>query len=122
MKTLLDILSRVPTGLWQALQSAWNVFGLVMKGRRLEAELAQAKLREQTARAGAHAAKNWGARTIHEKQANQAAAEARELEVETRKIQSGGQDEINRLQGLPGHEVHKEYLELARQAKERAQK
>jgi hypothetical protein len=121
LKTLFDIiLSRIPSALVGAIMAGVGVLILVLRGRRLEAELAQAKLREQTAKSKIHAAESWGKRAVYEKQADIAAAEVRELEKETERIQTNGEAEMNRIRNLPGHEVHRAYVDLARRAKDRA--
>jgi len=120
MKTLLDIFARLGPGIIQALKAAWDVLGLVLRGRPVEAELAQAKLREQVAKTKVLAAEDWRDKALHERAANIAAAEARELEAAAEEIRTAGKDEIARLKNLPASEVHKEYLKLAERAKEKA--
>lgn len=122
MKTFLDILSRLGPGVIQALKAAWDVLSLVLKGRRVEAELAQAKLREQVAKTKLISAENFREKVTHQRNADIAAAEARELEAAAEEIRAAGKDEIARIKSLPGHKVHREYLELAKRAKEKAQR
>lgn len=120
IKTIWSYLQRVPVALWTALAAALGILFLVLRGRHLEAELAAAKLREQSARASAHAAESQGKREVYEQQANQAAAEVKELEKAATEVQATNQIERKRVENLSGAELDREYAELAKRAKERA--
>jgi hypothetical protein len=122
MKSFLDILQRIPAAFWAALAAGIAILLLVLRGRRLEAELAQAKVREHSAKAKAKTAEAWGKRAILEQQADLAAAEAEEIEKEVQEIESKGEVERKRLLEMPSNEVHKEYQDLAERAKARARK
>lgn len=122
MKTFLDIVSRIPAALWAAVAAGLAILLLVLRGRRLEAELAQAKVREHSAKAKAATAEAWGKRAILERQADLAAAEAEEMEKEVAQIENKGSEERKRLLKLPAHEVHQEYVDMAERAKYRARK
>lgn len=120
LKTAWDWAKRVPLALWAAFFAGVTIMLLYLRGRRLEADLADAKIRENANKAWALASKHQGAREVHEAAAARAAAEAEELEKERRVIEERGKHERERIASLPGHEVHKEYVELARRARERA--
>jgi hypothetical protein len=120
LATAWDWAKRVPTALWAAVFAAATILLLYLRGRRLEGELAKSKLKEQASKAYALTAKHEGAREVHEKAAELAAAESKELEKERLVIAERGEHERERIKSLPGHEVHKEYVELARRARERA--
>lgn len=122
MKTFLDILGRIPAAFWAAAAAAIAILLLILRGRRLEAEVASAKIREHSAKAKAVTAEAWGKRAIFERQADIAAAEAEEIEKEIKQIEGKGSEERKRLLKLPGHEVHQEYLDIAARAKYRAKK
>jgi len=115
-----DRLTRVPPAILGAAAAGIAILLLILRGRRLEAELAQAKVREQAAKSRFLAARNWGERAVYERDANQAAAEAKELEDEAKRVEDAGMEELSRIRKLPAHKIHKEYMELARRAKERA--
>lgn len=113
-------LKRVPTAVWAAGAAALAILVLLLRGRRLEAELAQAKLREQKERAKAQAAKHVGRAEVHSEAADQAAAEAAELEAELLNIERRGEQEKERIRELPPAELDREYKEHVRRARERA--
>lgn len=118
--TAWDYLQRVPPAAWGALVVGMAFLILILRGRRVEAELARAKLREQIAKSKLVAAENWRDKAVHEKAADIAAAEARELEAAAEEIRAVGKDELARIKSLPTHEVHREYIEIAKQAKKKA--
>lgn len=120
LKTAWDWAKRVPVALWAALFAAGTILVLYLRGRRLEGELAKTTVEVMRHKAQVVSAKHAGARYVHEQAALQAAHEAAELEKERRAIEERGEQEYERIQTLPGHEVHKEYVELARKARERA--
>ena len=122
MKTFLDILGRIPAALWAALAAGIAILFLILRGRRLEAELAQAKVREHSAKAKAATSEAWGKRAILERQADLAKAEAEELEKEVKQIEGQGEEERKRLLKMSGHEVHQTYLDMAARARYRAKK
>ncbi len=117
---LWDRLGRVPAAVWAGLAVAVSIGLLVLRGRRLEAELAQAKVREHSARAKAVTAKAQGRREVHEEAADLAAAEAVELEAEAVRVEVAGSHERERILELSSTERNQEYIELARRARERA--
>jgi len=119
MKKFWNMLKRVPAAVYAALAVGVAILLLYLRGRHLEAELAKTRVREEASRAKAHAAEQWGKRAIYEKMADQAAAEAHELEKEARRIQAEDQAERKRLDGLSDDQIQKEYLELAERAKRR---
>lgn len=110
------------SSIWEALQTAFDFLSMRLRGRHLEAELAKAKLREQTERSKVHSARNYGARVVYEENASRAAAEAKELEAEAELLEHDGATERKRIEGLKGKDIHKEYLRLVERAKERASK
>jgi len=120
LKNLWDYLKRVPPAVWGGVAVGLAFLVLILRGRRLEAELAQAKLREQVAKAKVITAKNLAEKTIHTKRADVAAAEAKELEAVAEEVRANGLEEKARIKNLPTHEVHKEYIKLAERAKEKA--
>jgi hypothetical protein len=120
VKSLWNKIKRIPAAVAAAVAAGVAILLLYLRGRRLEAELARSRVREEAARAKAHAAEQWGKRAIYEKKADQAAAEARELEKEARRIQEEDLAARKRLDGLTNEEIQKEYEELAERAKRRA--
>lgn len=121
MKSFWNKLKRIPKAVVAALAAGVAIFLLYLRGRRLEAELARSRVREEAARAKAHASEQWGKRAVYEKQAELAAAEARELEIEARRIQDEDLAERKRLDGLTDDQIQKEYEKLAERAKRRVQ-
>jgi len=120
IKTIWSYLQRVPAALWVALATALGILLLILRGRHLEAELAAAKLREQSALASAHAATSQGKREVYELKAGQAAAEVKELEQIATAVQATNREKIKKINGLSDAELDREYAELAKRAKERA--
>ena len=120
IKTIWSYLQRVPAALWVALATALGILLLILRGRHLEAELAAAKLREQSALASAHAAQSQGKREVYELKAGQAAAEVKELEQIATAVQATNREKIKKINGLSDAELDREYAELAKRAKERA--
>jgi hypothetical protein len=116
----LNRLLNIPASIWEALKVAFDFLSTRLRGRHLEAELAKAKVREQTEKSKVHSARNWGARVVYEENAARAAAEAKELEAEAALLEHDGAAERKRIEELKGPEIHKEYLRLVERAKERA--
>jgi predicted RNase H-like nuclease (RuvC/YqgF family) len=120
MRKVWDYLKRVPAAVYAALGTALAIALLVLRGRRLEAELAKSKVREQAEKAKAVTAKHEGRREVHVERAEVARKEAEELQAEVERIEAEGSEDKARIDRLEGTELHEEYLALARRAKERA--
>ena len=120
MKRILDWLKRVPAAVYAALGAAVAIAVLILRGRRLEAELARSRVKEQAEKAKALTAKHEGRREVHVERAEVARKEAEELQAEVERIEIEGAEEKARIDKLGDKELHEEYLALARRAKERA--
>jgi len=118
----MNRLLNIPAAIWEALQAAFDFLSMRLRGRHLEAELAKAKVREQTEKSKVHAARNYGARVVYEEHANRAAAEAKELEAEAALLEHDGDKERKRIESLSSAEINREYFKLVKRAKDRANK
>ena len=67
-------LTRVPGAVWVALAGALTLLSLVLRNRRLEADLSLARAEEGIARAKAATAKHTGAAEVHLARADELAA------------------------------------------------
>ncbi len=105
-------LKRVPVGLWAALGVALALLGLYLRGRRLDAELAKAKLERTVADSRATTAKDQGRAEVYQERVRAAdrriegIRSARDLAV------MAGAAEEKRLAALKPDRVHEEYLKL----------
>jgi hypothetical protein len=115
-------LRRMPVAVWAALGAAVAIASLVLRGRRLEAELVRSRVREQAEKAKAITAKQVGRREVHEERAEVARKEAEELQAEVVRIETKGTKERARIDALHPDALEDEYLALARRAKERARR
>lgn len=113
MKALWTRLAAVPTALWLALAAAVSIVVLVLRGRRLEAELGAAKLSLESAKA--HATLNVGklAATRHMQVALRHASRISELEEARKVLHLAGEKEGARLAALPADKIFEEYDALA---------
>jgi hypothetical protein len=107
----------VPAGLWAALAVAGSLFALYLKGRRLEAELAKAKLQTETAKAAAVGARAQGRAETHLKRADEHAAKAALIEIQLEEIRAVGASDQKKLNAMPPSAVTAEYLKRLREKK-----
>lgn len=107
----------VPLGIWAALAAAGALLWMYLRGRRLEAEIARAKLREDAARAAAESAKSEGRAQTHLEKADEHASRADLLEKRRKTIQKADKKERKRLSALHPDEVTAEFLKLAKRKK-----
>lgn len=110
-------LKAVPIGLWAALGAALALFVMYLRGRRLEAELAAAKLKSHAADAAAKSASSEGRAQVHLEVANKHNARVEELQDKYLALLSVGKETEKHIAALPPDEVTNEYLQLAAQAK-----
>ena len=110
-------LKHVPVGLWAALGVAVTVLGMYLRGRRLEAALAQEQLKSAAAHAASLSAKSEGKATVHLENAAAHEAKAEKLQQDVVRVQSMGKTEQKQLAALPPSAVEAEYLKLAQRKK-----
>lgn len=120
--TLWRFVGRVPLGLWAALGVALGVLGLYLRGRRLEGEIAKAKVALETERAKAALAQKRVSAAAHHTKALRHVERVSKLESARDLVRTAAREEQHRLSGMSPSEVHKAYLELAaRKRRERPQ-
>jgi hypothetical protein len=105
-------LKRIPLGVWAALGVALALLDLYLRGRRLEAELAQAKLHQVVAQAKAGIAKDEGRAEVHLERARQAERRIEEVETARALASTIGAADEKRLSAMGPSEVHAEYMKL----------
>jgi predicted Zn-dependent peptidase len=103
-------LRAVPAGIWAALGVALTILGLYMRGKRLQGELAQARVAEDAAKAAFVGAKDLGKAMVHIDAAEQHAAKAEAIQKMIDTIEKSGVDEQKRLHALPASKIPREYL------------
>jgi hypothetical protein len=111
---VLEVLKRLPLALWGALATGLGVAWLYLKGRRLEAELAKAKVKLEQARATASARRHQANAAHHFNKSLTAADRVTKLEETRKQIARVSLEEQAALSKLPPDKVHKAYLELAK--------
>jgi hypothetical protein len=97
-------------GFGAAVQAAFLLLGLYLSGKRLEAELAQARLRIEIERAAA----STGRIEMHLERAGVHAAKAALIEAQLGTIREHGAVEQKRLCAMPPAQVTEEYLKRLR--------
>ena len=105
-------LKRVPLGVWAALGAAFALLELYLRGRRLEAELVQARLQQASAQARAGIAKNAGRAEVHLESARKAERRIEEVETARALANASGREDARRLSALSPDLVHSEYMKL----------
>jgi hypothetical protein len=103
-------LRTLPTGVWAALGVALTILGLYMRGKRLQAELAQAHVDTEAAKAAAAGAQALGKAMVHLDAAEQHAAKAVSIQKTLKAIETAGAEEQKRIHALPASKVASEYL------------
>ena len=117
MRQLWIRLKHVPLGLWAALGVAVTILGMYLRGRRLEAALAQEQLKTAAAHAASLSAKSEGKATVHLENAAAHEAKAEKIQQEVLRVQAMGKVEQKQLAALPPSAVESEYLKLAQRKK-----
>lgn len=110
---LWNRIKAVPVGVWAALGVGLSILFLFLRGRRLEGELARARIAAQAAESKATAARASGRADIHLDKADEHTERANKLERDAQRIRSLGEKEQKRLAALPPDKVTEEYLKLA---------
>jgi hypothetical protein len=112
-------LRAVPAGVWAALGAGTTLLVLYLRGRRLEAELAQTQLKLHAADAAAKGARSEARAKLHMERADEHNARVVELEKIGAVIEKMGQDEQRRIAALPPSQITAEYLRLAGEEKKK---
>ncbi len=107
-----DALKRLPASAWVAFGAALALLGLYLRGRRLEAELAQAKLQQVVSQAHAGISKNEGRAAVHLERVKAAERRIEEIETARALATSSGLIEEKRLNALSPDKVHLEYMKI----------
>lgn len=107
----------VPVGVWAALGAGLTLLLMYLRGRRLEAELAEAKLKSHAADAAAKAARSEGRAQVHMEAAAVHESRAEDLAAKAEEIKKLGAVEQRRIAALPPSKVTSEYLKLAAREK-----
>lgn len=108
-------LKAVPVGVYAALGAALALFALYARGRRLEAELAAAKLNTDLANASAASAASEAAAKVHKEAADVHAQRVEVLETHAATLNAVSKEEQKRLAALPPDQITSEFLKLAKQ-------
>jgi len=103
-------LRAVPAGIWAALGVALTILGLYMRGKRLQAELAQAHVDTEAAKAAAAGAQDLGKAMVHLDAAEQHAAKAASIQQTLKVVETSGAEEQKRIHALPASKATSEYL------------
>lgn len=111
---LWNRLKAIPVGVWAALGVATTLLGLFLRGKRLEAELAQSKLKEEASKAAVTGALSMGKAQVHLERAGEHAAKAALIEAQLLNIKDQGETEQKRLRAMPPSQVTDEYLKMLR--------
>lgn len=111
-ESVLERLSRVPLGVWAALGAAFVLLELYVRGRRLDANLAQEKLRHVVAEARANLARNEFREEMHLDRVKAAQHRIEEIETARALVTATGAKEARRLRTLDSKKVHAEYMKL----------
>lgn len=111
-ESVFERLSRVPLGVWAALGAAFVLFELYVRGRRLDANLAQEKLRHVVAEARANLARNEFREEQHLDRVKAAQHRIEEIETARALVTATGAKEARRLRTLDSKKVHQEYMKL----------
>jgi hypothetical protein len=101
--------------LWAALAVAAAVFALFLRGRRLEGELARAKVNAESAKAKAEVARFRGAAEVHLQAAAEKAVKVQRLEATRAAVRESGERERKELSAMSPTELDAAYLALARE-------
>ena len=110
--SLFERLSRIPLGVWAALGAALVLLELYLRGRRLDADLAQEKLQHVAAQARANLARNAFKEELHQERARVAQHKIEEIETARALAGAAGAKEEKRLSTLNAKDVHSEYMKL----------
>ena len=110
---LLNRLKAIPLGIYAAAGAALALLGLYLRGRRLEGELAHARLLAEVSSAAAATAKNEGEAQVHLATADMHAVRAEALREHVVTVRAASGVEQQRLAALPPSEVTSEFLKLA---------
>lgn len=113
LRTFLALLRRVPAGVWAALASGLAIFALYLRGRRLEAELAEAKVKHESAMARLSATRDSEKAAVHIEKAATHERKIRELEAARKILAHANEEEAKRLAALPPDRIHEEFLRRA---------
>lgn len=105
----------VPAGVYAALGAALALFFMYARGRRLEAELAHARLLTEAANAAASSAKTEGKAQVHLAAADEHAKRAELLQKHVITLGNAEVEEQKRIAALPATQVTAEFLKLAQQ-------
>ena len=109
----------VPAGVWAAGGVALALLLMYLRGRRLEAELAETKFKMHAADAAATTARNEERAQVHMEAAAAHEQKAEELEKQRETIKKAGVYEQKRIAALPPAKITSEYLKLAAEEKRR---
>lgn len=112
-------LQDVPAGVWAAILVGGTILGLYLRGRRLEAKLAESRVALSGARAKADIAKDRGRAEVFEAQAEVHASHVEDLESARVMVREVAAEERERLQRLEPEEISEEYIRLAREKADR---
>jgi hypothetical protein len=107
-----EFVSRLPLGLWAALAVGLTMLELYLRGRRLDANLAQEKLQHVASEARANMARNAFREELHLERARIAQHRIEEIETARALAASSGSKEEKRLSTLDAKAVHVEYMKL----------
>jgi multidrug efflux pump subunit AcrA (membrane-fusion protein) len=105
----------LPAGVWLALSAACTIFILVLRGRRIEAELAHTKTSLEAARARAEISKNQANADEHFNISIRHAERVEELEAARALVRASSAEAQKRLASMPPSKIQDEYVRLARE-------
>lgn len=109
---VFERLARVPLGVWAALGAALVMLELYLRGRRLDAALAQERLRHVAAEARATLARNAFREELHLERAARAREKIDAIKTARGLAAASGAKEEKRLSTLDSEKVHAEYMKL----------
>lgn len=110
-------LRAIPAGFYAAGSVAIALLVMYLRGRRLEADLAHARLLTQAAQAAATSAATESAAKVHLAEASKHSAKATSLQRRVMDLNKVSETERKRLAALPASKVNEEFLKLARSKK-----
>ena len=119
MSFLWSRLKAVPAGFWAACGAAIAILFLFMRGRRLEGELASAKVSVEVARARVEVQREHGAAAVHMQIAAQKGQQVLKLEEVRVLVREKGAAERKKLAAMSPKELDEAYLQLAKEERPR---
>lgn len=107
----------IPAGVWFALAAALAVLSLFLRGRRLEGELAHAKVVAEVSAARVEVAVSKGQADVHVQRAIEKHLHVQRLEAVRAQVREKVTEEHRRLAALSPKDLDDAYLRLAQEKK-----